>query len=86
MIVVKIELHSARTGKVTELGRMLITNDGTSDNPDRGNYDIKLGRKGQDSTLEVYQKPFKIARIENYPRKSYPVWELIKRAVNLVRE
>ena len=30
MLVVRIELHSAVTGKVTEIGRMTITNDGYS--------------------------------------------------------
>lgn len=31
MIIVKVELHSARTGQITELGRAHISN--TGDNP-----------------------------------------------------
>jgi hypothetical protein len=31
MLVVRVELHSAVTGKVTELGRMIVANDGTGD-------------------------------------------------------
>lgn len=75
MILVKIELHSARTGKVTELGRMQICNDGTSDSPKRGDYEVSLFRKG--STTKVQRKGL----VHDYPRLSYTIWELVRRAL-----
>lgn len=53
MIVVKIELVSARTGITSELGRMVLCNDGTQMDPslagppDRGDYDVYLGKRGE---------------------------------------
>lgn len=43
MLVVKIELHSAITGRATLLGSMIIANTGTSSDPKRGGFKaIKL--------------------------------------------
>lgn len=75
MIVVKIELHSARTGKVTPLGQMHISNTGHSHDPKRGDYDVEIFRKG--STTKVQRK----GMVRDYPRLSYTVWELVKRAL-----
>lgn len=75
MIVVKVELHSARTGKVTEVGRLLIANDGTG-TPRRGNYTGVLLRRG--STKRVQRT----ARLLDYPRQSYTVWEFVRRMLN----
>lgn len=75
MIVVKVELHSAITGKVTEIGRMKITNDGTGD-INKGNYDVKIMRKGSVNTVQ------KTARVENHSRLNESVWKLVKKALN----
>jgi hypothetical protein len=77
MILVKIELHSARTGQVTELGRMQITNNGieSAHNPNRGDYIVELFRKG--STTKVQRKGL----VRDYPRLSYTVWELVRRSL-----
>src|SRR5687767_6591261 len=77
MILVKIELHSARTGKITTLGQMRISNDGiaSSHNPKRGDYIVELFRKG--STTKVQRK----ALVRDYPRLSYTVWELVRRSL-----
>lgn len=73
MIVVKIELHSAVTGEVTELGRLHITNDGTG-TPHRGHYDIaRFGRQRR--------RVLQTARVEDWPRKSYNVFRLLRRAL-----
>lgn len=85
MVVVKVELHSARDGHVEELGRMLICNDGTSKSPGRGDYDVYLGRKGHTLSAAVYKKPLRKAHLTDYPRLTYSVWELVRRAVNAVR-
>lgn len=67
MLLVKVELHSALTGEVKTLAEMRIANDGTSDNPRRGNYNVRnSSRRG---------------RVENFPRKSYVVWRLVLRAL-----
>lgn len=77
MIVVKIELHSAITGKITSLGQMQISNTGhlTKKNPNRGDYAVELFRKG--STTKVQRKGL----VQDYPRNSYTVWELVRRAL-----
>lgn len=79
MIVIKIEMWpKGFKERAYELGRMYITNDGTSKDPKRGNYKIKVVKKG--TTDKVSRE----GEVENYPRKSYPVWELVKRAIGSV--
>lgn len=75
MIVVKVELHSAITGDVTELGRMHIANDGqrTLEDRTRGTYDGKTLVKG---------RPHQAARtgkVVDYPRDALSVWCLVRR-------
>jgi hypothetical protein len=79
MIVVKVELHSARTGKVTELARMHISNNGrkTAIDPDLGDYRVETLRKGS----EAVQRS---AMVINWPRNSKHVWLLVKKALELV--
>lgn len=76
MIVVKVELHSARTGQVSELGRMHICNDSTG-TESRGNYQCIVLRKGQTDE----RAPTRVCRIQAFPRKSYSVWRLVLRAL-----
>jgi len=84
VIVVKIELWSAVTGKSSELGRMYIANDGTgtSNNCD---YDAVVCRRGSKDVPQPLAaagpKPTRKARVENYPRLSYNVWRLVLRAL-----
>ena len=75
MIVVKVELWpGGHEDRKRELGRMHLTNQGTGTR-ERGNYAVKLMRRG---TVDVVQRT---TDIENYPRQSYPVWELVRRAL-----
>jgi hypothetical protein len=83
MLIVKIELHSARTGKVETLGQMVIDNVGGAG---KGRYDkladyrVRVGRKG--GTLQgVLDKPLREGRVDGYPRLSYNVWRLVLRAL-----
>ena len=84
MLVVKIELHSAVTGKVDEIGRMYIANDGTG-TAARGSYDAAICRKGTTSPPNTFSggrlDPVRIGRVENYPRLSYNVWRLVLRSL-----
>ena len=75
MIIVRVELLSAMTGKTTELARMEICNDGTGRDR-RCHYDGRslVGRsRGQ---LDRRQTA-KTARIENWPRHDLHVWNLV---------
>lgn len=78
MIVVKVELHSAITGEVTEIGRMNIINDGTGD-ADVGNYNVLLMRRG--TTRRVQRG----GRVEGHSRKSLPIWALVSKALKAVK-
>lgn len=67
MLVVKVELHSARTGDVSTIAQMEIVNDG-SGGVGVGNYDVGIG------TL--------VGRVLGYPRISgIPVWCLVELAI-----
>jgi hypothetical protein len=73
MIRIDVWLDSARTGKRTKIGSAEIRN--TIDNPRhprRGNYAVRFF--GKRRTFE--------RRLTDFPRLSYDVWELIKRALN----
>lgn len=85
MLVVKVELHSAITGEVTEIGRMLIANDGTSRDPDRGDYNVKVGRRGVTDDRKIWMKPHRTGKVLNYPRLAYSVWVLVARALQSVK-
>jgi hypothetical protein len=76
MIVVRVELHSAVTGEVTQIGEMFITNDGTGTQT-RGNYAVQLMRKG---TARV----MRFGRVEAHARLSTSVWKLVKKALESV--
>jgi hypothetical protein len=80
MIVVKVELHSAVTGVVTELAKMVIANDGTSDSPSLGNYAVRIGRKRQ-TLRQLWLSPIRRGRIKSWPRRSKHVWYLVVRAL-----
>lgn len=76
MLVIKIELWpGGDKSRCQELGRMTITNQGSTATATRGNYTIRLMRKGTETTVQ------KTAEVLDYPRLSYPVWVLVKRAL-----
>lgn len=78
MIVVKIELHSAITGTVKELGRMVISNDGDhKEHPKKGNYTARVCKKGSTN----FMKPTRTGKVRNYSRNSYTVWKLVYKAL-----
>lgn len=79
MIVVTVALHSAINGRVSELGRMVISNDGTGENT-HGNYDVRLGRKGA-SLERVLDQPQRRGRVERHARLAQSVWSLVAKAL-----
>lgn len=78
MIVVRVELHSAITHRVTEIARMAICNDGTSVSETKGNYRAQTfrGRSKVDLDRNVVSKS---GELQNYPRKALHVWNLVAR-------
>ena len=85
MLVIKIELWSARTGKQSEIGRMYIANDGDADDPKIGDYTAVVCRRGSEAVpkpLDPYgPKATRIGSVEAYPRLAYNVWRLVLRAL-----
>lgn len=85
MIVVKIELHSAVSGEVSEIGRMYIANDGEKSvqDPTKGDYLVKVCRRGSPGITDFYTKKRgeRLGSVKDYPRLSYNVWRLIMRAL-----
>jgi hypothetical protein len=76
MLVVKIELHSAVTGRVTTIATGTIINTGTG-TPTRGNYRVEL----QDAA----GRRWKGGTVDDFPRKRLLAWDLLYRALeNLV--
>lgn len=81
MLLVKIELHSAITGQISDLGSMIIANDNTGD-PEYGNYDVRMARPQQHLVAAIWRNPERKGRVENYPRLELPVWELVRRSLD----
>jgi hypothetical protein len=77
MIIVKIELHSAITGKVSEIGRMDIWNEGTGTEK-RGNYGVGVHRRHGGRMGKAFQRK---GQVQDYPRLSYNIWRLVSRAI-----
>lgn len=74
MIRITIELCSARTGKVTELGRIHLTNQGTGTRT-HGNYHVEVFGK------PPRQTPIRQAHVHNHPRLARPVFDLLLKAL-----
>ncbi len=83
MIVLKLELHSARTGETTEIGRAIIANTGGSST--LGNYICKIARRQKDGTdysnTKTWHSPLREGEVNKYPRLSYNVWRLVIRSL-----
>lgn len=75
MIVVKIELWPfGFESRKKEIGRMLIDNQGVNETGKRGDYRVRVLRKGTDKVLRE-------GEVHNYPRASYNIWRLVCRAL-----
>jgi hypothetical protein len=77
MIIVRVELHSARDGSVTELARMRIANDGQGTLA-RSHYD-GVTFVGRDTARLDQGTVSKYGRVESWPRKQFHVWNLVAR-------
>lgn len=75
MIVVHVNLNSAVTRRVTELGRIHITNDGTG-SWEIGHYDGKSfrGRRAEALDRQIVQRR---GRVTGFRRNDRHVWSLV---------
>ena len=80
MIVIRIELHSHITKKISVLGQMIIANTGGSHK--RGDYSVHVGNKKDVGNLgKIFHTPLRSGSVKDYPRLSYNVWRLVIRAL-----
>ncbi len=80
MLVIKIELWSAITGKKTELARMHICNTGEGDK-EHGNYIGKTFRGRSKKQLDKMTVS-RSGEISNWSRQRNNVWKLIAKMLN----
>ena len=69
MLVVRVELHSAVTGKMSEIARMTVGNVGGSHT--HGDYLARIKRAPK------FVKTTRDSSVRNYRRLSRPVWDLV---------
>jgi hypothetical protein len=81
VIVVRVELHSAVTGKVTPLYTGIVANDGTG-TAEVGNYDAAFGRKGQTDLRRVWASARRRSCVKGHRRRSSHVLNLVAQALN----
>ena len=74
MLEVKVILHNANTGEVSEIGRMVIINDGSGTGV--GNYTVSGWHEPPPARGRI---PF-TSRVEGHDRRK-PVWQLVAKAV-----
>lgn len=74
MIVIRVELWSAVTGKKTLLTRVNIINDGTGSDL-HGRYLVESTHRGTEDKI------LRAAVVERHPRKSAPVLTLLRKAL-----
>lgn len=91
MLVIRVELHSARTGKRSEIARMVIANDGTDTSDVIGNYwgRAAKGVIDNDSMIPAAimhdSRILRHAEVKDYARKSLHVWNLVARMLKAMQ-
>lgn len=78
MIVVRVELHSAVTGVITELARAHISNAGGD--MTQGDYEVNVLR-GRDKAALDKGTVQKFGKVLNHPRLREHVWNLVAKAL-----
>ena len=78
MIVVKVELHSAITGRISEIARMNICNVGGTNT--KGDYHCETLR-GRSTEAFARRSVQRTGGVKNYPRLAIHVWHLVARSL-----
>ena len=82
MIVVTVELQSAKTGQKTVLGRAIIHNVATTPDGRLADYEVRVGRKTDSFDLvKVFNRPIRRGQVLSHPRLSQIVWRLVLKAL-----
>ena len=84
MIVVRVELHSARTGEVTELARATICNTGEGTRT-LGHYMAATWRGRDRAALDASVRGGshqRRAEVRDWPRQRLHVWNLVAEALS----
>lgn len=81
MLVVRVELHSAITGQVTELSKVVICNDGTSHDVRYGNYYGYVIRKGGKLNNKKAILKGRRGEVKGHARLREPVWSLVAKVL-----
>lgn len=79
MIVVRVELHSAVTGRVTELARATLCNTGEG-SATTGHYTVASLRGRDRAALDLAQRTDRATRrgeVRDWPRLRLHVWNLV---------
>lgn len=71
MIIIRVEVWSAITGKVTEIARMKIANTGTSKSVKLGDYEGYVLRK------PAFTHRTRKGSVKGHRRQDLPVWSLV---------
>ena len=77
MIVIRVELWSARTGRKKPIGLGIIANQGTTAGETRGDYEMYIARRGQWDVAKIMERPLRTASVKDWPKASYSVWRLV---------
>ena len=81
MIVVNAKLISSVTGEETDMGTVIICNDGTL-HGSWGNYNVRQMRKGFELGCDWWHKePVRRGVVNRHARLSRPIWSLVARAL-----
>lgn len=89
MIVVRVELHSAITGIVTNLGQLVIANDGTGSRT-RSNYTVTQHDKSKPVIFNLDKPQYakdnfrsfrKTISVKNHARLAESGWKLVAKAL-----
>lgn len=83
MLIVRVELWSAITGKVTEIARMQIANDGAASatNPRLGDY-VARTFTGRDTAALDRGRVTRTGHVRRWPRLDRHVWGLVHAALD----
>jgi hypothetical protein len=78
MIVINMQLKSAISeSRNAVLGTLIIVNDGSSTNPNRGNYHVQMrGKTG---------RVIRSGEVKDHSRKSLPVGTLVRKALEAMK-
>lgn len=76
MIIVRVELLSAITGKTTELARMHIINDESGNDNSRNYKGISF--RGRDKSMLNLGTVQKEASLKNWKSKQFHIWNLVR--------